>query len=67
MKPVISKELKRYNYLFGETSAIYHEMYLKLGLSDSAAMMPEQADGQFCSSQAGGRRHGLSGDVRFQT
>ena len=39
MKPVISKELKRYNYLFGETSAIYHEMYLKLGLSDSAAMI----------------------------
>lgn len=33
----ISEELKRYNYLFGETGAVYHEMYLKAGLSDSAA------------------------------
>ncbi len=33
----ISKELRRYNYLFGETGLVYHEMYLKLGLSDSAA------------------------------
>lgn len=36
MEPRISKELKRYNYLFGETGAIYHEMYLKLGMPDSA-------------------------------
>ncbi len=36
MKNTISKELKRYNYLFGETGAAYHEMYLKLGMSDSA-------------------------------
>lgn len=33
----ISKNLRRYNYLFGETGLVYHEMYLKLGLSDSAA------------------------------
>lgn len=33
----ISKSLRRYNYLFGETGLVYHEMYLKLGLSDSAA------------------------------
>lgn len=33
----ISKTLRRYNYLFGETGLVYHEMYLKLGLSDSAA------------------------------
>lgn len=39
MNPGISKELKRYNYLFGETGAVYHEMYFKLGLSDSAAMI----------------------------
>ena len=36
MKNTISKELKRYHYLFSETGAAYHEMYLKLGMSDSA-------------------------------
>lgn len=30
------KKLKRYNYLFGETEAVYHGISLKLGLSDSA-------------------------------
>lgn len=34
---IISKELKRFNYLSGETSALYHEASLKLGLSDSAS------------------------------
>lgn len=32
----VSKELKRYNYLFGETGMAYHDIYLKLGLADSA-------------------------------
>ncbi|MBO5283802.1 MAG: winged helix-turn-helix transcriptional regulator [Lachnospiraceae bacterium] len=32
----ISKEMKRYNYLSGEMEAVYHEMSLRLGLSDSA-------------------------------
>lgn len=36
MKKNISGELRRYNYLFGETGAAYHEMHLKLGMSDSA-------------------------------
>lgn len=36
MKQNISKEMKRYNYLVGEIDAVYHEMSLKLGLSDSA-------------------------------
>ncbi len=36
MKNKVSKELKRFNYLFGETDAVYHEMYLKSGLADSA-------------------------------
>ena len=36
MKNNISKELKRFNYLFGETGAVYHEMNLKLGMPDSA-------------------------------
>lgn len=31
-----SKELKRYNYLSGEIEATYHEISIKLGLSDSA-------------------------------
>ena len=31
-----SKEMRRYNYLIGEMDAAYHEMSLKLGLSDSA-------------------------------
>ena len=31
----ISKEMKRFNHLLGELDAVYHEMTLKLGLSDS--------------------------------
>lgn len=34
-----SRELRRYNYLAGEIEAAYHEMSLKLGLSDSAMMI----------------------------
>ena len=30
-----SKELRRYNHLLGEIAGAYHEMSLKLGLSDS--------------------------------
>lgn len=36
IKEKTSKVMKRYNYLFGEMEAIYHEMSLKVGLSDSA-------------------------------
>ena len=36
MEHRISKELKRYNYLFGETESAYHEISRKLGLTDSA-------------------------------
>ncbi|MCI8282907.1 MAG: winged helix-turn-helix transcriptional regulator [Lachnospiraceae bacterium] len=32
----ISKEMRRYNYLIGELEAAYHEMSLKLHISDSA-------------------------------
>lgn len=31
-----SIDMKRYNYLFGEMEAVYHELSLKVGLSDSA-------------------------------
>lgn len=39
MKTYISKEMKRYNHLIGEINAVYHEMSLNLGLSDSAMMI----------------------------
>lgn len=32
----ISKELRRYNYLLGETDRVYHEAAVRMGLSDSA-------------------------------
>lgn len=34
-----SKIMRRYNHLLGETEAVYHEMSLKLGLSDSAMII----------------------------
>lgn len=37
MKHQASKDLKRYNYLFGETGMAYHEMNVRLGLSDSTS------------------------------
>ncbi|MDE5964097.1 MAG: MarR family transcriptional regulator, partial [Eubacterium sp.] len=36
MKIYVSKEMKRFNHLISETEALYHEISLKLGLSDSA-------------------------------
>lgn len=36
MTRVISKEIKRYNYLISEIDSAYHELSLKFGLSDSA-------------------------------
>ncbi len=36
MREPVSKVMKRYNYLLGELDAVYHDMSLKLGLSDSA-------------------------------
>ena len=36
MEPYSSKENKRCNYLFGETNAVYHDMAVKMGMSDSA-------------------------------
>lgn len=34
-----SREMKRYNHLLGEIDRVYHEMSLKLGLSDSAMIV----------------------------
>lgn len=39
MSVIISKDLKRYNHLIGEINAVYHEISLKLGLSDSAMII----------------------------
>lgn len=36
MKKYTSSEMKRFNYLLGETEAAYHDVSLRLGLSDSA-------------------------------
>ena len=36
---VLSKDMKRFNYLISETDAAYHEMTKKLGLSDSAMII----------------------------
>lgn len=39
MKADFSKELKRYNYLYSETDAAYHEAAFKLGLPDSSMLV----------------------------
>ena len=39
MENIISKELRRYNYLLSETDAAYHEASMKTGLSDSVSMI----------------------------
>ena len=39
MDILISKEMKRYNHLLSEIDSAYHEMSLKLGVSDSAMMV----------------------------
>ena len=36
MKNTLSPALRRSNYLHSETDAAYHELCLKLGISDSA-------------------------------
>lgn len=39
MEAYSSQEMKRYNYLVGEINAVYHDISLKLGLSDSAMIV----------------------------
>lgn len=36
MKSILSRDLKRFNYLLGEIEAQYHKAALSMGLSDSA-------------------------------
>ena len=57
-----SKELKRYNHLVNEIDGTYHEMSLKLGLSDSAMIILYTLydNGEDCLLQDICRRSGLS-------
>lgn len=54
--------LNRFNYLFGETEALYHELSQKLGLSDSATKILYTVcdNGESCLLQEVCRRSGLS-------
>lgn len=58
------KELRRLNYLMGETDAAYHEAALRLGLSDSAMRILytvcDYSDGFRCPLREVCRRCGLS-------
>lgn len=62
MKEPVFKIMKRFNYLLGELDAVYHEMSLKLGLTDSAMIilytLCDQGDG--CPLQNICRYSGLS-------
>lgn len=62
METYISKEMKRYNHLLGELDAAYHEMSLKLGLSDSAMKILYTIcdNGNSCLLQDICRRSGVS-------
>lgn len=62
MEYYTSKELKRFNYLLGEIDSAYHEICLKLGLSDSAMQILYAIcdNGESCLLQEIGRCSGLS-------
>lgn len=64
MKNSVSKALKRFNYLSAEIGAAYHEMSLKLGLSDSAMQILyavcDCGDGGVCPLQTICRQTGIS-------
>lgn len=53
--------LNRFNYLFGETEALYHELSLRIGLSDSATKILYTLcdNGGSCLLQEICRRSGL--------
>ena len=62
MQAYCSKEMKRFNHLLGEIQGVYHEMFLKLGLSDSAMdiLYTICDNGDSCLLQDICRRSGLS-------
>ena len=59
-----SKDMKRLNHLIGETDAVYHEMAVRFGLSDSAVRILyticDYDDGTYCPLQVICRRTGIS-------
>lgn len=59
-----SKDMKRLNHLIGETEAVYHEMAVRFGLSDSAVRILyticDYDDGTYCPLQIICRRTGIS-------
>lgn len=55
-----SKEMRRYNHLAGEIDGVYHEMSLRLGLSDSAAIVLYTICDSPCLLRDICRRSGLS-------
>ena len=62
MENYVSKEMKRCNYLIGEIDAVYHEMALNFGLSDSAMRILYAVcdSGESCLLQEICRRSGVS-------
>lgn len=62
MKNCISNVMKRYNHLVGEIDAVYHEISLNMGLSDSAMIILYTIcdNGDSCLLQEISRRSGVS-------
>lgn len=62
MKTYISNEMKRYNHLVGEIDAVYHDISLNLGLSDSAMKILYTIcdNGDSCLLQEISHRSGVS-------
>ena len=62
MATYTSNEMKRYNYLVGEMNAVYHDISLHLGLSDSAMIILYTIcdNGDSCLLQEISRRSGVS-------
>ncbi|MBO4982290.1 MAG: MarR family transcriptional regulator [Lachnospiraceae bacterium] len=62
MATYTSNEMKRYNYLVGEMNAVYHDISLHLGLSDSAMIILYTIcdNGDRCLLQEISRRSGVS-------
>ncbi len=65
MEGYSSKEIKRFNHLVGEIDAVYHEIAMKMGLSDSASKILYTIceNGEYCPLLDICRRSG----VRTQT
>ena len=65
MKACSSRDMKRFNHLLGEIEAVYHEMALKFGQSDSVMnILYTICDyGESCPLQEICRRSGISKQI----